>query len=45
MVPLVSNETVSQEISLKLSSVTKSFGDVSVLRGVDLELKSENGSL
>ena len=40
MVPLVSNETESQEISLKLSSVTKSFGDVSVLRGVDLELKS-----
>ena len=40
MVPLVFNETVSQEISLKLSSVTKSFGDVSVLRGVDLELKS-----
>ena len=38
MVPLVSNEAASQEISLKLSSVTKSFGDVSVLRGVDLEL-------
>ena len=40
MVPLVSNEAASQEISLKLSSVTKSFGEVSVLRGVDLELKS-----
>jgi len=30
----------SQGIALKLSSITKSFGEVSVLRGVDLELKS-----
>ena len=40
MDPLVSKNPTPQEISLKLSSVTKSFGDVSVLRGVDLELKS-----
>ena len=40
MVPVVSNENPRKGIALKLSSVTKFFGKVSVLRGIDLELNS-----
>jgi len=40
MVPIVSNENPGKGIALKLSSITKSFGKVPVLRGVDLELNS-----
>ncbi len=40
MVSIASNEDPENGIALKLSSITKSFGNVPVLRGVDLELKS-----
>ncbi len=40
MVSVVSSEDPGEEIALKLTAITKSFGEVSVLRGVDLELRS-----
>tara|TARA_B100000902_G_scaffold305862_1_gene294387 strand:- start:128 stop:823 length:696 start_codon:yes stop_codon:yes gene_type:complete len=40
MVSVVSSEDPEEEIALKLTAITKSFGEVSVLRGVDLELRS-----
>lgn len=40
MVSVVSSEDLGEEIALKLTAITKSFGEVSVLRGVDLELRS-----
>lgn len=40
MVSVVSSEDPGEEIALKLNAITKSFGEVSVLRGVDLELRS-----
>ena len=40
MVSVVSSEDPVEEIALKLTAITKSFGEVSVLRGVDLELRS-----
>lgn len=40
MVTVVSSEGPGQEIALQLTAINKSFGEVSVLRGVELELKS-----
>ena len=40
MASVVSNEVLGKGIALKLTAITKSFGEVSVLRGVDLELRS-----
>ena len=40
MSSVVSNEVLGKGIALKLTAITKSFGEVSVLRGVDLELRS-----
>jgi ABC-type lipoprotein export system ATPase subunit len=40
MVTDVPSKDPNHGVALKLSSITKSFGKVSVLRGVDLELKS-----
>jgi ABC-type lipoprotein export system ATPase subunit len=40
MVTDVPSKDPNHEVALKLSSITKSFGKVSVLRGIDLELKS-----
>jgi len=40
MFSVVSSEDPEEEIALKLTAITKSFGEVSVLRGVDLELRS-----
>ena len=40
MVSVVSSKDPGEEIALKLTAITKSFGEVSVLRGVDLELRS-----
>ena len=40
MVSVVSSENPLEKTALKLTAITKSFGEVSVLRGVDLELRS-----
>ena len=40
MVSVVSSEDPGEKTALKLTAITKSFGEVSVLRGVDLELRS-----